>query len=55
MGAAIAITGIDRKQIQKAAVEGKIPGAVKVENRWAFDLKGLREWKQSRRRGVYWN
>lgn len=55
MGVAIQLTGITRAQIQKAAGEGKIPGAVKVENRWFFDPKGLREWKRSRRRGSYWN
>jgi predicted DNA-binding transcriptional regulator AlpA len=50
-GRAAAILGINRKTLSRLAKEGKIPGAVEIDERlWRFDEIELRAW--IRRRGA---
>jgi hypothetical protein len=40
----VARTGLDRTTIQKAAVRGRIPGAVKLLGVWRFDADLIEQW-----------
>jgi hypothetical protein len=40
----VARTGLDRTTIQKAAVRGRIPGAVKLLGVWRFDADLIDQW-----------